>query len=64
MRIREPQARAPATASRNPVTHLIDAARGLIRGRPVAEQVIDFGDLAVLTAAFAPVTIAPYRRRS
>ena len=49
----------------NPVTHVIDAARGLMRGGPVAEPVIDSVIwLAALTAVFAPLAILRYRRRA
>jgi oleandomycin transport system permease protein len=49
----------------NPVTSVIDAARGLLLGglpvaRPVIQSVIW---LAVITAVFAPLAIARYRRR-
>ena len=48
----------------NPVTSVIDAARGLMLGgavaRPVVQSVIW---MAVITAVFAPLAIARYRRR-
>jgi ABC transporter DrrB family efflux protein len=48
----------------NPVTHVIDATRGLMLGGPVAEPLIDsIIWLAVITAVFAPLTVARYRRR-
>ncbi len=48
----------------NPVTHVIDATRGLMRGGPVAEPAIDAVIwLAVITAVFAPLAIARYRSR-
>ncbi len=48
----------------NPVTHVIDATRGLMRGGPVAEPAIDAVIwLAVITAVFAPHAIARYRSR-
>ncbi len=47
-----------------PGHHVIDATRGLMRGGPVAEPVIDAVIwLAVLTAVFAPLAILRYRRR-
>jgi ABC-2 type transport system permease protein/oleandomycin transport system permease protein len=49
----------------NPVTHVIDATRGLMRGGPVAEPLIDSVIwLALITAVFAPLAVARYRRRS
>lgn len=48
----------------NPVTSVIDAARGLLLGGPVAEPVIDSVIwMAVITAVFAPLAILRYRRR-
>jgi oleandomycin transport system permease protein len=48
----------------NPVTSVIDAARGLMLGGPVAEPVI-YSVLWMIgiTAVFAPLAIARYRRR-
>ncbi|MGH9022515.1 MAG: ABC transporter permease [Acidimicrobiia bacterium] len=49
----------------NPVTSVIDGTRGLMLGGPVAEPVIDaLIWLVVITAVFAPLTIARYRRRA
>lgn len=49
----------------NPVTHVIDATRGLMRGGPVAEPLIDSVIwLAVITAVFAPLAISRYRNRA
>jgi oleandomycin transport system permease protein len=49
----------------NPVTHVIDATRGLMQDGPVAEPVIDSVIwLVVITAVFAPLAIARYRRRA
>jgi ABC transporter DrrB family efflux protein len=49
----------------NPVTHVIDATRGLMRSGPVAEPLIDSVIwLVVITAVFAPLAIARYRRRA
>jgi ABC transporter DrrB family efflux protein len=49
----------------NPVTHVIDATRGLMQNGPVAEPVIDSVIwLTVITAVFAPLAIARYRRRA
>jgi ABC transporter DrrB family efflux protein len=48
----------------NPVTSVIDAARGLMLAGPVAKPVVQSVIwMAVLTAVFAPLTIARYRRR-
>jgi ABC-type multidrug transport system permease subunit len=48
----------------NPVTHVIDATRGLMLGGPVAEPLMDSVIwLVVITAVFAPLAIARYRRR-
>ncbi|HET8526493.1 MAG TPA: ABC transporter permease, partial [Actinomycetota bacterium] len=48
----------------NPVTSVIDAARGLLLGGPVAEPVVDAVIwMAVITAVFAPLAILRYRRR-
>jgi ABC transporter DrrB family efflux protein len=48
----------------NPVTSVIDAARGLMLGGPVAEPVIDSVIwMVVITAVFAPLAILRYRRR-
>jgi oleandomycin transport system permease protein len=48
----------------NPITSVVDSARGLMLGgpvgRPVAKAVIW---LIVITAVFAPLAIAKYRRR-
>jgi ABC transporter DrrB family efflux protein len=53
-----------AFANANPVTHVIDATRGLMLGGAVADPVIKSVIwLAVITAVFAPLTIARYRRR-
>jgi ABC-2 type transport system permease protein/oleandomycin transport system permease protein len=48
----------------NPVTSVIDAARGLMLGGPVARPVVQSMIwMAVITAVFAPLAIARYRRR-
>jgi ABC transporter DrrB family efflux protein len=48
----------------NPVTSVIDATRGLMLGGPVAEPLIDSVIwLVVITAVFATLAIARYRRR-
>jgi oleandomycin transport system permease protein len=48
----------------NPVTHVIDATRGMMQGGPVAEPLIDsILWLIVITAVFAPLAIGRYRRR-
>jgi len=49
----------------NPVTHVIDATRGLMRGGAVTEPLVDaLIWLAVITAVFAPLAIAKYRSRA
>jgi oleandomycin transport system permease protein len=49
----------------NPVTHVMDATRGLMRGGPVTEPLVDAVIwLAVMTAVFAPLAIARYRSRA
>jgi ABC-2 type transport system permease protein/oleandomycin transport system permease protein len=53
-----------AFAEANPVSSVIDAARGLMLGGPVAEPVIDSVIwMALITAVFAPLAILRYRRR-
>jgi oleandomycin transport system permease protein len=53
-----------AFAKVNPMTHVIDATRGLMLGGPVAEPVFKSVIwLAVISSAFAPIAIARYRRR-
>jgi ABC-type multidrug transport system permease subunit len=48
----------------NPVTSVIDAARGLMLGGPVATPVVhSLIWLVVITGVFAPLAIARYRRR-
>ena len=48
----------------NPVNSVIDAARGLMLGGPVAEPVIESVIwMIVITAVFAPLAILRYRRR-
>jgi ABC transporter DrrB family efflux protein len=48
----------------NPVTHVIDATRGLMLGGPVAEPLADSAIwLVIITAVFAPLAVAKYRRR-
>ncbi|MGH2738963.1 MAG: ABC transporter permease [Actinomycetota bacterium] len=53
-----------AFANWNPISFVIDAARGLMLGGAVAEPLIkSVISLAAITAVFAPLTIARYRRR-
>ena len=48
----------------NPVTHVIDATRGLMLGGPVAGPVIrSVIWLAIIQAIFVPLSVARYRRR-
>jgi ABC transporter DrrB family efflux protein len=54
-----------AFANVNPVTHVVDATRGLMLGGDVAEPVLySILWLAVITGIFAPLTIGRYRRRA
>jgi oleandomycin transport system permease protein len=48
----------------NPITHVVDATRGLMLGGPVAEPVL-YSILWIvgITAVFAPIAIMQYRRR-
>ncbi|HET8525259.1 MAG TPA: ABC transporter permease [Actinomycetota bacterium] len=53
-----------AIVKANPVTSVIDAARGLMLGGPVAEPLTDaIIWMAVLLAIFVPLAIIRYRRR-
>jgi ABC transporter DrrB family efflux protein len=48
----------------NPITAVVDATRGLMLGGPVTEPLVkSIVWLAVITAVFAPLAIARYRRR-
>ncbi len=52
-------------ASINPVTHVIDATRGLMLGGPVAEPVVNsLLWMVAIQLVFAPLAIARYRRRT
>ncbi|WP_194916715.1 ABC transporter permease [Catenulispora rubra] len=49
----------------NPVTQVVDAARGLLVGGPVAHAVVSsLAWSAALVAVFAPVSVLVYRRRT
>ena len=49
----------------NPVSHLVDAVRGLLIGGPVATPVVQsLAAAAVLLAVFAPLAVRAYRRRT
>jgi ABC-2 type transport system permease protein/oleandomycin transport system permease protein len=49
----------------NPVTSVIDAARGLMLGGPVAEPVVEaIVWMAAIQAVFVPLAISRYRRRT
>ena len=49
----------------NPVTHLVEAARGLMLGGPVARPALEtIGMAALLVAVFAPLAVRAYRRKS
>lgn len=49
----------------NPVSHLVDACRGLLRGGPVAGPVLlTLVWMVAIVALFAPLAIAVYRRRA
>jgi ABC transporter DrrB family efflux protein len=48
----------------NPITSIVDATRGLMLGGPVASPVLkSIVWLVAITAVFAPLAIARYRRR-
>jgi ABC-2 type transport system permease protein len=52
-----------AVVSRNPVTHLANASRGLMHGTPVGSDVLwVLGASVVITAIAAPVAMRMYRR--
>lgn len=49
----------------NPVSHLVDAARGLMMGGPVAEPVLyTLAWMAVVVVIFAPLSLIAYARRT
>jgi oleandomycin transport system permease protein len=49
----------------NPVTHLVEAVRGLLVGGPVATPVLQsVASAAVLLAVFAPLAVRAYRSRT
>jgi ABC-2 type transport system permease protein len=49
----------------NPISHLVSAARGLMQGDAVTDDIlVVFGWAAALTAVFAPLTVRLYRNRS
>jgi oleandomycin transport system permease protein len=53
-----------AFVNANPITSVIDAARGLMLGGPVAEPVLESVIwMAVLLAVFVPLAVTRYRRR-
>jgi ABC transporter DrrB family efflux protein len=53
-----------AFVNANPITSVIDAARGLMLGGPVTEPLTESVIwMAVITAVFAPLAIRRYRRR-
>jgi ABC-2 type transport system permease protein len=53
-----------AFAQANPVSHLVTAERGLMAGTATAGQLLwVLAASAVLSALFAPLTMALYRRR-
>ena len=53
-----------AFANWNPITAVIDAARGLMLGGPVATPLAkSIGWMLALTLVFAPVAIGRYRHR-
>jgi ABC-type multidrug transport system permease subunit len=48
----------------NPITSVVDAARGLMLGGPVADPVVKSAIwIVVIIAIFAPLAIYRYRRR-
>jgi oleandomycin transport system permease protein len=49
----------------NPITHLVDAVRGLMLGGPVASHVLwTFAWMAGLLVVFVPLAMRGYRRRT
>lgn len=49
----------------NPISHVVDATRGLMDGDATAGEILlVLGETAVLTAIFVPLTTRLYRRRS
>jgi len=49
----------------NPVSHLVDAVRGLLIGGPVATPVLQsVASAAVMLAVFAPLAVGAYRKRT
>ena len=49
----------------NPISHVVDASRGLMYGDVVAGEVLlVLAEAAVLTAVFVPLTAHLYRSRS
>lgn len=49
----------------NPVTHLVDAVRGLLMGGPVAEPLLDTVIwMTIFVAIFAPFSLRSYNRRA
>jgi oleandomycin transport system permease protein len=49
----------------NPVTHLVEAVRGLLVGGPVATPVLQsLASAAVLLAVFAPLAVRAYRKQT
>jgi oleandomycin transport system permease protein len=49
----------------NPLTHLVEAERGLLLGGPVATPVLQsLASAAVILAVFAPLALRAYRRRT
>jgi ABC-type multidrug transport system permease subunit len=48
----------------NPITHVVNATRGLMLGGPVADPLIRaIVWMIVLVAVFAPLAVSRYRRR-
>jgi oleandomycin transport system permease protein len=49
----------------NPISHLVDAVRGLMLGGPVAKDLVwTFGWMAGLLAVFVPLALRIYKRRA
>ena len=54
-----------AVAAANPVSHLIDAERGLLTGGPVADPLLDTVLwMAAIVVLFAPLSLRAYNRRA
>ena len=54
-----------AWVNMNPVTHLVDAVRTLMRRRPVRWPILEaLGWCGLILAIFAPLAVRAYRRKA